>query len=91
MLTYFENGDIKSRQEYKNGVVDGLYERYYKHDASFVVNGGWIDDLGYVKERQVYVNGKLIETLLFTRDELEESAFNKKRHKKKGFFSKHLG
>ena len=42
--TFYENGQLRNRKNYKNGKLDGLYEYYYKN--------------GRLEQRGKYSNGK---------------------------------
>jgi antitoxin component YwqK of YwqJK toxin-antitoxin module len=62
-VTYRKEGDLESRIEYKNGVMNGVYERYYQGNLEIkgemnngVIVGRWEY---YIDVKGNYLNGKL--------------------------------
>lgn len=70
MVTYYENGHVKTKGNYKDGKKDGLWENYIDEKLVWRVNykygkeeGLWeyFNEDGSVEETENYKDGKLVD------------------------------
>jgi len=57
LITYFDNGNLKSEETYKNGVLDGESKYYYENGSVKAIHYNWKKWTVY--QKNYYDNGKL--------------------------------
>lgn len=69
-ITYFDNGELDSKSNYKDGMLDGYYEEYYQNGQMYC-QGNFEDDQrvglwayywkdGSLKSEYYYINGEVV-------------------------------